>query len=107
MLVPFLTEAVKVVEEGIMSCEDADKMTVCAGHAMGPITTLDYVGLDTTLAISTILHEELGDAYRPPNLLRQLVRSGCLGLKSGRGFYIWENGKKGDVNPFVKRYRRA
>lgn len=107
MLVPFLIEAVKVVEQGIMSCEDADKMTLCAGHAMGPITTLDYVGLDTTLAISGVLQEELGDAYRPPNLLKQLVRSGCLGLKNGRGFYIWEDGKKAGANPFVKRYRRT
>src|SRR5919106_3807828 len=55
MFVPFLNEAVKVVEEGIMSCENVDKTTLCLGHKMGPITTLDYVGLDTTLAIARVL----------------------------------------------------
>ena len=60
MFVPFLNEAVKVVEEGIMSCEDADKTIICLGHKMGPITTLDYVGLDTTLAIAQVLERELG-----------------------------------------------
>ena len=107
MLVPFLTEAIRVVEQGIMTCEDADKMTLCAGHAMGPITTVDYVGLDTTLAIGYILEKELGEAYRPPQLLKKLVSSGFLGLKSGKGFYIWENGHKAGVNPCVARYRRG
>jgi 3-hydroxybutyryl-CoA dehydrogenase len=106
MLIPFLTEAIRVVEEGTMTCEDADKITLCAGHAMGPITTVDYVGLDTALAISTLLSEELGPRYRPPNLLKQLVRSGCLGMKSGAGFYLWQDEKKVGVNPSVARYRR-
>ena len=106
MFVPFLSEAVKVVEEGIMSCEDADKTTLCLGHKMGPITTLDYVGLDTTLAIAEVLEEELGPSYRPPTLLRRLVETGSNGIKNGRGFYIWEGGKKVGVNPAVERYRR-
>ena len=57
MFIPFLNESVKVIEEGIMSCEDADKTTLCLGHKMGPITTLDYVGLDTTLAIAQVLEK--------------------------------------------------
>lgn len=106
MFVPFLNEAVKVVEEGIMSCEDADKTTLCLGHKMGPITTLDYVGLDTTLAIGKVLAGELGPAYQPPDLLAKLVAAGFYGVKNGRGFYLWENGKKIGVNPAVLRYRR-
>ena len=52
MFVPYLNEAVKVIEEGIMSVEDADKTTLCLGHKMGPLTTLDYVGLDTAMAVA-------------------------------------------------------
>ena len=106
MFVPFLNEAVKVVEEGIMSCEDADKTTICLGHKMGPITTLDYVGLDTTLAIARVLEQELGPAYKPSDLLCKLVAAGFYGIKNGRGFYLWEQGKKVSVNPAVQRYRR-
>ncbi len=106
MFVPFLCEAVKVVEEGVMSCEEADKTTLCLGHKMGPITTLDYVGLDTTLAIAEVLEKELGPSYRPPVLLRRLVEAGAAGMKNGRGFYLWEGGKKAGINPAVERYRR-
>ena len=106
MFVPFLNEAVKVVEEGIMSCEDADKTTVCLGHKMGPITTLDYVGLDTTLAIAQVLERELGPGYKPGDLLCKLVAAECYGIKNGRGFYLWEQGKKVGVNPAVQRYQR-
>jgi 3-hydroxybutyryl-CoA dehydrogenase len=106
MFVPFLNEAVKVVEEGIMSCEDADKTTLCLGHKMGPITTLDYVGLDTTLAIARVLERELGAGYKPADLLCKLVSAGCYGMKNGQGFYIWHEGEKTGVNAAVQRYRR-
>jgi len=106
MFIPFLAEAVKVVEEGIMGCEDADKTTLCLGHKMGPITTVDYVGLDTTLAIAEVLEKELGPCYKAPTLLKRLVESGANGIKNGKGFYIWEGGKKVRVNPAVERYRR-
>jgi len=107
MFVPFLVEAVKVVEEGIMSCEDADKTTLCLGHRMGPITTLDFVGLDTTLAIAEVLRNELGPSYNAPDLLRKLVAAGFNGMKNGKGFYLWEQGKNKGVNPAVARYRRG
>jgi 3-hydroxybutyryl-CoA dehydrogenase len=106
MFIPFLNESVKVIEEGIMSCEDADKTTLCLGHKMGPITTLDYVGLDTTLAIVQVLEKELGPAYKPADLLSKLVAAGFYGIKNGRGFYLWDHGKKVGINPAVQRYLR-
>ena len=106
MFVPFLNEAVKLIEEGTMSCEDADKTTLCLGHKMGPITTLDFVGLDTTLAIAQVLERELGPGYKPADLLCKLVAAGFYGMKNGRGFYLWEHGQKMAVNPAVERYRR-
>ena len=106
MFIPFLNESVKLIEEGIVSCEDADKTTICLGHKMGPITTLDYVGLDTTLAIAQVLERELGPGYKPADLLCKLVAAGFYGIKNGRGFYLWDHGKKVGINPAVQRYMR-
>src|SRR5256885_13269952 len=57
-----------------MSVEDADKTTLCLGHKMGPLTTLDYVGLDTAMAVAEVLEAELGAAYKPAPLLKRLVQ---------------------------------
>jgi 3-hydroxybutyryl-CoA dehydrogenase len=105
MWVPFVNEAVRVVEEGIASVDDVDKCTLCLGHKMGPLMTADFVGLDTMLFIANVLENELGSAYRASPLLKRLVESGQLGAKTGRGFYVWEQFKAAGVNPDVARYR--
>lgn len=84
-------EAMRMIEQGVASAEDIDKaMTLGYGHKMGPLRLTDLVGLDVRLAIAEHLHHALGsDAFRPPEILKQLVAEGRLGKKSGRGFYDW------------------
>ena len=95
LLVPYICEAVRLVEAGFGTKEDIDKgMQLGCGMPMGPITLLDFVGLDTTLAIADVLYEEFGDPkYKAPPLLRRMVESGFYGKKSGRGFYDYGGGK--------------
>jgi 3-hydroxybutyryl-CoA dehydrogenase len=105
MFVPFVNEAIRVVEEGIAAVDDVDKCTYCLGHKMGPLMTADYVGLDTMLFICEVIEEEFGSFYKPSPLLKRLVESGQLGAKTGSGFYNWEKYKAAGVNPDVARYR--
>ncbi|UCC61196.1 MAG: 3-hydroxybutyryl-CoA dehydrogenase [Dehalococcoidia bacterium] len=82
-------EAIHAFAEGIASAEDIDKgMRLGMNHPMGPLQLADFVGLDTILHVMENLHAEYGDPkYRPPLLLRQMVRAGHLGRKTGKGFY--------------------
>jgi 3-hydroxybutyryl-CoA dehydrogenase len=81
-------EAIRMLESGVASAEDIDKaMELGYRHPMGPLKLTDLVGLDVRLAILEHLHRELGEQFRPPALLRQMVRAGKLGRKSGAGFY--------------------
>ncbi len=94
LLVPYLLDAIRAYEEGVGSVEDIDKaMKLGCGHPMGPLTLLDFVGLDTTYYIANIMFEEYREKrFAPPPLLKQMVLAGRLGRKSGRGFYDY--GKK-------------
>jgi 3-hydroxybutyryl-CoA dehydrogenase len=94
LLVPYLLDAIRALEEGVGSVEDIDKgMQLGCGYPMGPFTLLDFVGLDTTYYIANIMFEEYREKrFAPPPLLKQMVLAGRLGKKSGRGFY--EYGKK-------------
>jgi 3-hydroxybutyryl-CoA dehydrogenase len=89
LLIPFLNEACFALQESLGSIEDIDQgVKLGLNHPMGPFELADLIGLDTCLAISEVLHAELGDdKYRPAPLLRQYVAAGWLGRKSGRGFY--------------------
>jgi 3-hydroxybutyryl-CoA dehydrogenase len=94
LLVPYLLDAIRALEEGVGSVEDIDKgMQLGCGYPMGPFTLLDFVGLDTTYYIANIMFDEYREKrFAPPPLLKQMVTAGRLGKKSGRGFY--EYGKK-------------
>jgi 3-hydroxybutyryl-CoA dehydrogenase len=94
ILVPALNEAMYLVWEGIAEPEDIDKaIRLGLNWPMGPLKLLDYVGLDTTLSIAELLRDELDPKYRPCPLLRQKVRAGLLGRKTGKGFYDWTKKK--------------
>jgi len=91
ILIPALNEAVALVDEGVATQEDIDKaIKLGLNWPMGPLTLLDYVGLDTTLAITEVMTKELDPKYQANPLLRQMVRAGLLGRKSGKGFYDWK-----------------
>ena len=83
-------EAIRMLQTGVASVVDIDRaMELGYRHPMGPLKLTDLVGLDVRLAILEHLHREVGPQFRPPELLRKMVRAGWLGKKSGRGFYRW------------------
>jgi len=88
-------EAIRMVEGGVASPSDIDAaLRTGYGHPMGPLELSDHVGLDVRLDIAEYLREELGERFRPPQLLRRKVRAGNLGKKSGEGFYVWDDGER-------------
>jgi len=89
LLVPYLLDAIRAVERGVGSVPDIDKaMQLGCGYPMGPLTLLDFVGLDTTYKIAEIMFTEYREQrYAPPPLLKRMVLAGMNGRKSGKGFY--------------------
>jgi 3-hydroxybutyryl-CoA dehydrogenase len=89
LLVPYLLDAVRALEEGVASIPDIDQaMKLGCGHPMGPLTLLDFVGLDTTYYIANIMFDEFKERrFSPPPLLKRMVMAGWSGRKAGRGFY--------------------
>lgn len=87
-------EAMRMVETGVASVSDIDtSMREGYNHPMGPLKLTDHIGLDVRLDVAEYLTDELGERFRPPQILRRKVRAGKLGKKSGEGFYVWEDGE--------------
>ncbi len=91
LLTPYLLDAIRALEAGIATAEDIDTgMKLGCGHPMGPLELLDFVGLDTVLAIAEIMYEEFKlPQYEAPEMLRRLVKEGKTGRKSGTGIYTY------------------
>jgi 3-hydroxybutyryl-CoA dehydrogenase len=95
LLVPFMLDAIRALEEGLASIEDIDNaMRLGCNHPMGPLTLTDFVGLDTTYYIANIMFDEFKERrFAPPPLLKRMVQAGLFGRKSGRGFYDYTDPK--------------
>jgi 3-hydroxybutyryl-CoA dehydrogenase len=93
LLVPYLLDAVRALEQGVASTADLDRgMQLGCGHPMGPLTLLDFVGLDTIVRIAEIMFDEYREPrFAPPPLLRRMTAAGLYGRKSGRGFYDYSS----------------
>jgi len=93
LLVPYLLDAIRALEEGVGSVVDIDNsMKLGCGYPMGPFTLLDFVGLDTTYYISQIMFEEFKEKrFAAPPLLKRMVLAGWHGKKTGRGFYDYSD----------------
>lgn len=89
LLVPYMLDAIRALEEGAGSIEEIDTaMAAGANHPMGPFTLLDFVGLDTTKSIADIMFDEFRERrFAAPPTLRKMVSAGFYGRKSGKGFY--------------------
>ena len=93
LLVPYLLDAIRALEEGVGSVPDIDtSMKLGCGHPMGPLTLLDFVGLETTYYISQIMFDEFKEKrFAAPPLLKRMVLAGWHGRKTGRGFYDYSD----------------
>lgn len=91
ILIPMINEAAFIKMEGVSNIAGIDiAMKLGANHPMGPLELGDYIGLDICLAIMDVLYKETGDSkYRACPLIRKMVRGGNLGVKSGKGFYVY------------------
>lgn len=100
LLVPYLLDAVRAYEEGVGSIADIDNaMKLGCGYPMGPLTLLDFVGLDTTYYITQVMFDEFRERrFASPALLRRMVLAGWYGQKSGKGFYDWSDPKSPKAN---------
>ena len=94
MLMPFLAEAMRTLEEGTGTADDIDTgAKVGLNHPMGPLELADFIGLDVCLNVMKVLHEGIGgEHFRPPKVLEDLVAAGHLGQKTGRGFHTYPRG---------------
>jgi 3-hydroxybutyryl-CoA dehydrogenase len=106
---PFTIEALRILEEGLAGVESIDSAMRDADYPMGPFELMDLSGLDVNLAAAESIWQGLGkpDRLRPSRIQERLVATGHLGRKTGSGFYRYEDGRRGDVQPEFAASRRA
>lgn len=104
LLVPYLLDAIRALEEGFGTIEHIDQgMKLGCNYPMGPFTLMDFVGVDTTYSIAEILFQEYREKrFAPPPLLKRMVLAGMFGRKSGKGFYDYSDPKNPKVNRLLE-----
>ena len=104
LLVPYLLDAIRALEDGVGSIEDIDQgMKLGCGYPMGPFTLLDFVGIETTYYIAEILFNEYREKrFAPPPLMKRMVLAGMYGRKTGKGFYDYSDPKNPQVNRLLE-----
>jgi 3-hydroxybutyryl-CoA dehydrogenase len=104
LLIPYLVDAVRALQEGVGTIEDIDQgMKLGCNHPMGPFALMDLVGVDTTCYITEILFNEFRESrFAPPPLLKRMVLAGMCGRKSGKGFYDYADPKNPKVNKLLQ-----
>jgi len=104
LLVPYLLDAIRALEEGVGTIEDIDQgMKLGCNHPMGPFTLLDFVGIETTYYIAEILFNEYREKrFAPPPLMKRMVMAGMHGRKAGKGFYDYTDPKNPQPNRLLE-----
>ncbi len=100
ILTPYLNEAGMLLIEGV-PIEAIDRTMAKFGFPVGPITLLDEVGLDVAQKAAGVMHDAFGDRLKPSDLVRKVTGDGRLGRKNGKGFYLYQDGKKGEPDPGI------
>jgi len=105
LLVPYLLDAIRALEEGVGTIEDIDLgMKLGCNHPMGPFTLLDFVGIETTYYIAEILFNEYREKrFAPPPLMKRMIMAGMYGRKAGKGFYDYTEPKNPKPNRLLER----
>lgn len=105
LLMAYLNEAVLCLQEGVASCKEIEQDMTAFGMPVGPFALLDTIGLDIAYEVAQILHQSYGPRMAPADLLREMVKAGRLGLKTGQGFYEYEGPDTGKVERLIERVR--
>ena len=105
LLMPYLNEAALALEEGTASAPQIDEAMAAFGMPMGPFALLDMIGIDVSEKVADILHDAYGPRMIPATILYELVKANRLGVKSGAGFYNYQDSQNGMLDPLLDRIR--
>src|SRR5207247_180620 len=100
---PYLNEAAFALQEGAVPAEEMDKVLRAFGMPMGPFALMDLLGMDVCSDVAAILYDSYGPRMKPADIMEELKKAGCLGVKSGSGFYSYDESKKVDLKSLLEK----